>query len=55
MAVPYYALIFLGGLYLRFMVGTFEARGAAEAPAPRVPYRAAEMRTLGVLAATAAL
>lgn len=55
MAVPYYALILLGGLWLRVMVGSFEpsvpnaARPAAE------PLSTAEIKTLGILALTALL
>jgi anion transporter len=55
MAVPYYALIFLGGLYLRFMVGAFERGIRAAAVPPAAPLSAAETRTLGVLALTALL
>jgi anion transporter len=56
MAVPYYALIALGGVFLRFMVGPFE-RGKANAPtaAPAKPLSPAERRTLVVLAVTAVL
>jgi anion transporter len=57
MAVPYYALIFLGGLYLRLMVGAFE-RGAAVdrlPPSPATPLSPAEVKTLAVLALTAIL
>ncbi|MBI3196414.1 MAG: anion permease [Rhodospirillales bacterium] len=51
MAVPYYALIFLGGIYLRFMVGRFEAAAAVAADAPpSTPLSAAELKTLVVLA-----
>lgn len=55
MAVPYYALIFLGGLYLRFMVGGFEPGQPADQPAAAAPYTPAETRTIAVLVATAAL
>jgi citrate:succinate antiporter len=56
MAVPYYALIFLGGLYLRLMVGTFEKGvGARPAAEPAAPLSRSELRTLGVLAVTALL
>jgi len=59
MAVPYYALIFLGGLYLRFMVGEFEpARPPAhpvEPPPAAAPFSTPERRTLIVLAITALL
>lgn len=51
MAVPYYALILLGGIYLRLMVGPFEA--AAVVPVdtlPSMPLAATELKTLGVLA-----
>ncbi|MGH8431163.1 MAG: SLC13 family permease, partial [Solimonas sp.] len=56
MAAPYYALIFLGGLYLRLMVGRFEG-GVLERTAsiPRAPLTTAEVRTLTVLALTAVL
>lgn len=56
MAVPYYALILLGGLYLRVMVGPFEA-GTVEcaAPSQAKPLSAAETRTLAVLALTSVL
>ncbi|WP_395711048.1 SLC13 family permease [Reyranella sp.] len=55
MAVPYYALILLGGLYLRLMVGRFEPPVAAAAVPPAVPLSTAETRTLVVLALTAVL
>lgn len=56
MAVPYYALIFLGGIYLRLMVGPFEA-GSTDLPQTRQakPLSTAETRTLAVLGMTAAL
>jgi anion transporter len=56
MAVPYYALIFLGGLYLRLMVGPFE-RGTVDRrpPSPATPLSPAEIKTLVVLALTAML
>lgn len=55
MAVPYYALIFLGGLYLRFMVGEFEPARPVEPPPAAAPFSAQEKRTLTVLAVTALL
>jgi anion transporter len=55
MAVPYYALIFLGGLYLRFMVGEFESARPVEQPPAAVPFSVQERRTLIVLAGTALL
>jgi anion transporter len=55
MAVPYYALIFLGGFYLRFMVGEFEPARQVEPPPAAAPLSATEKRTLLVLAATALL
>lgn len=55
MAVPYYALIFLGGLYLRFMVGEFEPTRPVEPPAAAAPFSAPERRTSIVLAVTALL
>ena len=56
MAVPYYALIFLGGLYLRLMVGPFERGTADDAAIARAPpLSAAEIKTLVVLALTATL
>jgi di/tricarboxylate transporter len=56
MAVPYYALIFLGGLYLRLMVGPFERGTADDAATARAPpLSAAEIKTLVVLALTATL
>ena len=56
MAVPYYALIFLGGLYLRLMVGPFE-KGTVDRlpPLPATPLSPAEIKTLVVLALTAIL
>src|SRR5882762_1168345 len=46
MAVPYYALIFLGGLYLRLMVGPFERGTADDAAIARAPpLSAAEIKT----------
>lgn len=55
MAVPYYALIFLGGLYLRFMVGKFEPGRPAPTLPTSEPLSAAELRTLAVLALTGLL
>ena len=56
MAVPYYVLIALGGVYLRLMVGRFE-RGttAPQPPAARTPLTAPEIKTLATLAVTALL
>ena len=58
MAVPYYALIFLGGLYLRLMVGRLRARrtptGGASRPPPPLSRRR-RSSTLAVLALTAVL
>ena len=57
MAVPYYALIFLGGLYLRLMVGRFE-QGVGKkigGPMPHKRLSPAELKTLAVLAFTAIL
>lgn len=55
MAVPYYALIFLGGLYLRFMVGAFEPARPVEPPPAATPFTTQERHTLIVLAVTALL
>jgi citrate:succinate antiporter len=55
MAVPYYVLILLGGLYLRVMVGRFEPPVEVTDVPPAAPLAAAETRTLAVLALTAAL
>lgn len=56
MAVPYYALIFLGGVYLRLMVGKFESGAAVSIEAPaRKPLSPAEIRVLAVLALTSLL
>lgn len=55
MAVPYYALILLGGLYLRVMVGKFEPPVASATVPPAVPLSTAETRTLVVLALTTVL
>jgi anion transporter len=56
MAVPYYVLIALGGVYLRVMVGRFEAAADQRAaPAPAKPLSATETRTLAVLAMTTLL
>ncbi|MBI3711031.1 MAG: SLC13 family permease, partial [Proteobacteria bacterium] len=56
MAVPYYALILVGGIYLRFMVGTFET-GIAErlSTTKGEPLSALEKKTLVILAVTSAL
>ncbi len=56
MAVPYYALMALGAVVLRLMVGRFESVAAPVEVAPeRAPFSPAEMRTLGILAITALL
>jgi anion transporter len=56
MAVPYYALLILGAIYLRLMVGRFEPAGtSAGARAEREPLSGAELRTLAVLAVTSLL
>lgn len=55
MAVPYYALIFLGGIWLRMMVGPFESGGSCTVKPTAEPLSMAEIKTLGILAATALL
>lgn len=56
MAVPYYALILLGGIYLRVMVGPFETGNAEQPPAATAqPLALAEIKTLATLAVTAIL
>jgi anion transporter len=56
MAVPYYALLALGAVLLRLMVGTFENVAARPKESPeRTPFSAAELRTLAILALTALL
>lgn len=57
MAVPYYALLILGAVYLRLMVGRFEpGDGAREgSTCAREPLSVPELRTLAVLAVTSAL
>lgn len=57
MAVPYYALLILGAVYLRLMVGRFEpGDGAREgSTCEREPLSVPELRTLAVLAITSAL
>ena len=56
MSLPYYALIALGALYLRVMVGRFEDAAAHSLPlASAKPLSAAEIKTLLVLGATSAL
>jgi anion transporter len=56
MAVPYYALIALGGLALRIMVGRFESRRALEEKSPRAaPFSRQERTTLVVIAFVSAL
>ena len=47
MAVPYYALIFLGGIWLRMMVGPFESGGPCTVKATAEPLSTAEIKTLG--------
>lgn len=56
MAVPYYALILLGGIALRIMVGRFEGRRtiSGSPPAP-TPLSRQELTTIGVLALVSAL
>ena len=55
MAVPYYALIFLGGIWLRMMVGPFESGGPCTVKPVVEPLSTAEIKTLGILALTALL
>jgi anion transporter len=56
MAVPYYALMALGAVLLRLLVGPFESAAApAEAQPERTPFSPAEWRTLAILALTALL
>ncbi|MBI2741249.1 MAG: anion permease [Rhodospirillales bacterium] len=55
MAVPYYALIFLGGIWLRMMVGPFESGGPCTVEASAEPLSTAEIKTLAILAGTALL
>lgn len=56
MAAPYYALIMLGGIYLRLMVGRFEGGSAVAIPETKAnPLSPAEVKTLLVLGVTAAL
>lgn len=63
MAVPYYALIFLGGIWLRMMVGPFESGGSCSSKGgakgsiktTAEPLSIAEIKTLAILAATALL
>jgi anion transporter len=56
MAVPYYALMALGAVLLRLIVGRFESVPARpKAPQERAPFSAAEVRTLAILALTALL
>ncbi|GEP53698.1 SLC13 family permease [Reyranella soli] len=55
MAVPYYALIFLGGIWLRMMVGPFESGGPCSVKAIAEPLSTGEIKTLVILAATALL
>ena len=51
MAVPYYALILLGGIALRVMVGRFEGgRVVSERPAPATPLSRQELTTIMILA-----
>ncbi|MBX9589936.1 MAG: anion permease [Hyphomonadaceae bacterium] len=54
MAAPYYALLVLGAVYLRLMVGRFEAgsAGCRDDLIRRDPLSGAELRTLAVLAIT---
>ena len=46
MAVPYYALIFLGGIWLRMMVGPFETGGPCTVKPVVEPLSTAEIKTL---------
>lgn len=56
MAVPYYALILLGGFYLRLMVGRFEPSTHDKSPAaPPTRLSMVEAKTLVILAMTAVL
>jgi sodium-dependent dicarboxylate transporter 2/3/5 len=56
MAVPYYALILVGGVILRVMVGPFETPTAlASSDAPVAPLTASEGKTLLTLGATSVL
>lgn len=59
MAVPYYALIFSGGLWLRMIIGPFESGERCSAAdivkAAAGPLSVAEIKTLAILAATALL
>ena len=56
MAIPYYALIFAGALWLRIMVGRFEPGNAGDTAAtPPRPFSAPEIRTLAILALTSVL
>ena len=56
MAVPYYALLILGAVYLRFMVGRFEPGVlSTNAPLQHEPFSGAELRTLAVLGVTSVL
>jgi anion transporter len=55
MAAPYYALILFGSLYLRLMVGRFEAGSGSSPVEPAVPLTRAEILTLAVLTITALL
>jgi solute carrier family 13 (sodium-dependent dicarboxylate transporter), member 2/3/5 len=56
MAVPYYALILLGGIALRIMVGRFENRRTiSETPPAAAPLSRQELTTIAVLALISAL
>lgn len=56
MAVPYYALLLAGAIWIRVIVGPFEAATASHPPAHESkPFSAAEWRTLAVLAVTSLL
>ncbi len=56
MALPYYALLFLGAVLLRLMVGKFEPGiGDGAGPPKAEPFSPLELRTLAVLALTSAL
>jgi anion transporter len=56
MAVPYYALIALGGIALRIMVGRFEkSRAPSKTPPPAAPFSRQELTTLAILGLVSAL
>jgi solute carrier family 13 (sodium-dependent dicarboxylate transporter), member 2/3/5 len=50
MAVPYYALLCLGGIALRLMIGRFEeSHQPADVPVTAKPFSSSEIRTIAVL------